>query len=86
MCHANAWRFLRLSGYLDGSHKINVVQLSLLETESVMNIKVIRLLYMIHIKTGADSYDAKTFNLRYLESVIENFIAWSIGSSHDVEQ
>jgi hypothetical protein len=43
---------------------------SRLKSSSVMNIKVINLLYMIHIKSGADAYETKTFNLRYLKSVI----------------
>jgi hypothetical protein len=43
-----------------------------LESESVMNVKVINKPYMIHNGTDADAYDIKTFNLPYLESVIGN--------------
>jgi hypothetical protein len=77
MVGQNSSRFLRLSGYLDESHKINGVRLpwdhqgttDALETNSVMNVKVINLPYMIHIGTETNTDNTKTFYLRYLESV-----------------
>jgi hypothetical protein len=38
---------------------------------------------MIHIETAADTYDTKTFNLRYLESVTGTLI--ESGKNYDNE-